>query len=73
MFDEANNMHTASCLAAALICAVENVRDSANDSIHSRFAPITEHAAAGEVYAADYVAIASGYLADGLTGCRCAV
>ena len=50
--------HSKRCLAAAMICAVENVRDSA------------EHTVA-ELATVDYVAWAVGYLDDGLTACMC--
>lgn len=63
--------HTPACFAAALICAVENIRDYAIDQTHYRFDPITPEAAAAQVRSADYVAIAQGYLADELTTCRC--
>jgi len=71
MLDQANNVHSASCFAAALICAVENVRDAALDAVHSQFAPISPESAAGDVINTDYRAVAQGYLDDGITNCRC--
>ena len=71
MLDADNNIHSASCFAAALICAVENIRDAAIDATHSRFCPISPEAAAGEVATTDYCAVAQGYLDDGITNCRC--
>jgi len=63
--------HTPTCFAAALICAVENIRDYAIDQMNYRFDPITPAAAAAQVRSADYTAIAQGYLADEVTNCCC--
>jgi hypothetical protein len=71
MFDSRNQMHDAGCVAAAIIAAVENVRDEVADAQHRRFARIDAHSAAGEVYNTDYVAVAKGYLADGTVTCVC--
>ena len=51
--------HTRQCLAAALICAVENTRDQEHDMSDEQFPAV------------DFLTIAYGYLADGMTECRC--
>ena len=63
--------HSPHCFAHALICAVENIRDYAIDQTHYRYEPITDKDAATQVRSADYVAIAQGYLADGVANCLC--
>lgn len=37
--------HTVACMAAAVIAAVENIRDSLKDQQSARFAPLTASAA----------------------------
>lgn len=63
--------HTAQCLAASIICAVENMRDYALDAMNWRFDAIDAATAAYWVAEADYVATALQYLADGVTTCKC--
>lgn len=60
-------LHDAKCRAAAMICAIENVRDSERDAAgRPNVTPWTT------LREADFGAIADGYLADGLTECHCA-
>lgn len=49
--------HTPACLAAAMICAVQNVRDDETSNLAT----------------ADLYGIGLGYLVDELTACRCDV
>lgn len=63
--------HVAACLAKAIIAAVENVRD-AFIAAH----PDPEASRVGFRLAAqanDFLTIADGYLADGMTECICPV
>jgi hypothetical protein len=51
--------HTRACLARAIICAVENLRDQEHDMSDEQFA------------SADFLGIAYGYFRDDLITCRC--
>lgn len=54
-------LHDKRCIAAALICAVENARDS-----ELSVAELVELASSGDLYR-----WAASYIRDGLTACRC--
>jgi hypothetical protein len=56
--------HTAACLAAAAICAVENARDAVTDGNGYDMATFRQAVT-------DSLATAEGYLSDGLASCRC--
>jgi hypothetical protein len=56
--------HTAACLAAAAICAVENARDAVTDGSGYDMATFRQAVT-------DSLATAEGYLSDGLSTCRC--
>jgi len=55
-------MHTKSCLASAIICAVENARDAADSDFDFRI--LMQEGAA--------LSWADGYLSDGTATCSCA-
>lgn len=63
--------HSTRCLAQAVISAVENIRDEEvwTDEGKTRRLTVDEFRAR----MADVVAVADGYLADGLQDCRCHV